>query len=98
MIQLRIGPHLGASDDARTRFRTAHLSILALGLTFSLSGPALAQGQTPRSARSNSGRGNGMVDDQRLYQLIRHPKPIVDRQLEIEFLDPGIEAFAFTFG
>jgi thiol-disulfide isomerase/thioredoxin len=32
------------------------------------------------------------------YQLIRQPKPIADRQFEIEFLDPGVEAFAFTFG
>ena len=43
-------------------------------------------------------RGHGTVTDQRLYQLIRQPKPIADRQLEIEFLDPGVEAFAFTFG
>jgi thiol-disulfide isomerase/thioredoxin len=43
-------------------------------------------------------RGNGVVAEQRLYQLIRQPKPIVDRQFEIEFLDPGVEAFAFTFG
>jgi thiol-disulfide isomerase/thioredoxin len=42
--------------------------------------------------------GNGTVTEQRLYQLIRQPKPIVDRQFEIEFLDPGLEAFAFTFG
>ena len=42
--------------------------------------------------------GNGTAVDQRLYQLIRQSKPIVDRQFEIEFLDPGVEAFAFTFG
>jgi hypothetical protein len=42
--------------------------------------------------------GNGMVVDQRLYQLVRQGKPIVDRQFEIEFLDPGVETFAFTFG
>jgi hypothetical protein len=34
----------------------------------------------------------------RLYQLIRQPKPIADRHFEIEFLDSGVEAFAFTFG
>jgi thioredoxin family protein len=33
-----------------------------------------------------------------LYQLIRQPKPIAERRFEIEFLDPGAEAFAFTFG
>ena len=43
-------------------------------------------------------QGAGTVAEQRLYQLIRQPKPIADRQFEIEFLDPGAEAFAFTFG
>jgi thiol-disulfide isomerase/thioredoxin len=43
-------------------------------------------------------QGNGTVAEQRLYQLIRQPNPIADRQFEIEFLDPGVEAFAFTFG
>ena len=42
--------------------------------------------------------GKGTILDQRLYQLIRQPKPIVDRQFEIEFLDGGVEAYAFTFG
>jgi hypothetical protein len=36
--------------------------------------------------------------EQRLYQLIRQRMPIVDRQFEIEFLDVGVETFAFTFG
>jgi Thioredoxin like C-terminal domain len=43
-------------------------------------------------------QGNGTVTDQRLYQLIRQPKAIADRQFEIEFLDAGVEAFVFTFG
>jgi thiol-disulfide isomerase/thioredoxin len=43
-------------------------------------------------------KGNGTVTEQRLYQLIRQPKPIADRQFEIEFLDSGVEAYAFTFG
>jgi hypothetical protein len=42
--------------------------------------------------------GNGIAAEQRLYQLIRQPKPIVDRRFEVEFLDAGVEAFAFTFG
>lgn len=42
--------------------------------------------------------GNGTVAEQRLYQLVRQPKPIVDRRFEIEFLDAGVETFAFTFG
>jgi thiol-disulfide isomerase/thioredoxin len=43
-------------------------------------------------------QGDGTVAEQRLYQLIRQPKPIADRQFEIEFLGPGVEAYAFTFG
>jgi hypothetical protein len=42
--------------------------------------------------------GNGSVAEQRLYQLIRQRPPIVDRGFAIEFLDAGVEAFAFTFG
>lgn len=44
------------------------------------------------------GRGQGTVADQRLYQLIRQPGDIEDRTFEIEFLDPGAEAYVFTFG
>ena len=42
--------------------------------------------------------GSGSLADQRMYQLIRQEGPIDDRTFEIEFLDPGAEAFAFTFG
>ena len=42
--------------------------------------------------------GRGVVTQARLYQLIRQKKQVTDRQFEIEFLDPGVEAFAFTFG
>jgi len=42
--------------------------------------------------------GNGTAVEQRMYQLIRQPKPILDRTLAIEFLDAGVEAFSFTFG
>lgn len=42
--------------------------------------------------------GNGVVTGQRLYQLVRQSGQITDRTFEIEFLDPGAQAFAFTFG
>jgi hypothetical protein len=60
----------------------------------------LIDGRPPGSAHGIDidDQGNGTVSEQRLYQLIRQPKPIVDRQFEIEFLDAGVEAFAFTFG
>jgi thiol-disulfide isomerase/thioredoxin len=41
---------------------------------------------------------HGTATEQRLYQLIRQPKPVTERRFEIEFLDPGAEVFAFTFG
>jgi Thioredoxin like C-terminal domain len=42
--------------------------------------------------------GNGTLSEQRLYQLVRQPKPIVDRTFTIDFLEPGVEVFSFTFG
>ena len=42
--------------------------------------------------------GNGTVAEHRLYQLVRQARPIIDRTFEIEFRDPGVETFAFTFG
>jgi len=60
----------------------------------------LIDGQPPGAAHGIDvdDQGDGTVTEQRLYQLIRQPNPIADRQFEIEFLDPGVEAFAFTFG
>ena len=42
--------------------------------------------------------GFGSVSEPRLYQLIRQAGPITDRRFTIGFLDPGLEAFSFTFG
>jgi len=42
--------------------------------------------------------GAGTVQGNRLYQLIRQKGTVEDRTFEIEFLDPGVQAFAFTFG
>lgn len=60
----------------------------------------LVDGKPPGSAHGIDvdADGNGLVNEQRTYQLIRHPKPIIDRTFEIEFLDPDVETFDFTFG
>jgi hypothetical protein len=42
--------------------------------------------------------GQGIVTGQRLYQLIRQSGDISDHTFKIEFLDPGVAAYAFTFG
>jgi thioredoxin family protein len=54
----------------------------------------IPQSQVPGAAHGIGvdGEGNGTVTEQRLYQLI------AVRQFEIQFLDAGVEAYAFTFG
>ena len=42
--------------------------------------------------------GNGVVREQRLYQLIRQSGPVQDHTFTIEFLDAGVQAYSFTFG
>jgi thiol-disulfide isomerase/thioredoxin len=60
----------------------------------------LVDGKPPGTAHGVDidDEGKGKLTEQRLYQLVRQPKPFADRQFEIEFLDAGVEAFAFTFG
>ena len=57
-------------------------------------------GETPGDAHGLDvdADGNGTIVEPRLYQLIRQPGPIADRDVEIELLDAGAQAFAFTFG
>ncbi|ALX16406.1 cytochrome C biogenesis protein [Burkholderia cepacia JBK9] len=43
-------------------------------------------------------QGYGTITGQRLYQLVRQPGAVADRTFAIEFLDPGVDAYAFTFG
>ncbi len=60
----------------------------------------LIDGRPPGSAHGSDvdEQGNGTAHDLRLYQLIRQTGPVDDRLFEIRFIDPGAEAFAFTFG
>jgi thiol-disulfide isomerase/thioredoxin len=60
----------------------------------------LVDGEPPGTAHGLDvdEQGHGKVDQQRLYQLIREQRSIADRTLEITFLEPGVEAYAFTFG
>ncbi|WP_225034477.1 cytochrome c biogenesis protein DipZ [Paraburkholderia sp. XV] len=57
-------------------------------------------GVTPGAARGTdvSADGVGIVTEQRLYQLVRQTGDVADHTFAIEFLDPGVEAYAFTFG
>ncbi|WP_303582641.1 thioredoxin family protein [Flavitalea sp. BT771] len=60
----------------------------------------LIDGKAPGAAHGVDvdGEGNGTVTGQRMYQVIRQPAPITDREFEIEFSDPGVAVFDFTFG
>ena len=60
----------------------------------------LIDGKPPGAAHGTDvdADGNGTAAEQRLYQLIRQPGPIADREFEIQFLDSSVEAFVSTFG
>ncbi len=60
----------------------------------------LVDGEAPGAAHGGDvdEAGNGVVSEQRLFQLVRQHGRIADRTFEIEFLDAGVEAFVFTFG
>jgi thiol-disulfide isomerase/thioredoxin len=57
-------------------------------------------GKTPASDHGSDTdeQGNGTIDGQRLYQLVRQAGNGKDRLFEIEFLDAGAQAYVFTFG
>ncbi|SIT47486.1 Redoxin domain-containing protein [Paraburkholderia piptadeniae] len=57
-------------------------------------------GAAPGDARGTDVKadGTGVVTEQRLYQLVRQSGDVADHTFAIEFLDPGVEAYAFTFG
>ncbi len=57
-------------------------------------------GQAPGESHGvdTDAEGNGVVTEYRLYQLVRLQGPVADHTFVIEFLDPGVQAFAFTFG
>jgi thiol-disulfide isomerase/thioredoxin len=60
----------------------------------------LVDGQPPGAAHGIDvdDQGDGTVSEQRLYQLIRQRGPVTEHTFEIAFLDPGVGAYAFTFG
>ena len=60
----------------------------------------LLDGQPPGAAHGTDldRQGHGTATEQRLYQLIRQPGAVTERTFEITFLDPGVQAYSFTFG
>jgi len=57
-------------------------------------------GEPPGAAHGidTDDEGGGTVSDPRLYQLVRQPGAVIDRTVEVEFVDPGLDVYVFTFG
>ena len=57
-------------------------------------------GEAPRAAHGVdvAGDGNGLLADDRLYQLVRLRQADEERTVEIAFQEPGVEAYVFTIG
>ena len=88
----RIAIEFGARDVNLVMGPSAHGGPVRFRVLLDGSAPASAHGFDVDEA------GNGIVAEQRLYQLIRQPGDIGERRFEIEFLDAGAEAYCFTFG
>jgi len=84
----------------RFHARDLHLVMGPAARGISVRFRVLIDGEPPGAAHGLDvdDQGNGTLSEQRLYQLIRQAQPIADRLFEIEFLDAGVETFAFTFG
>jgi thiol-disulfide isomerase/thioredoxin len=89
----------GASLACRFQARDAHL-VLSRSTPDPIPFRVFLDGQPPGPAHGDDvdEDGNGVLRDGRLYQLVRQPEPIRERILEVTFLEPGAEAYAFTFG
>jgi Thioredoxin like C-terminal domain/AhpC/TSA family len=91
-----------AGGQIACRFRARDLNLVMGRAGSPAPGPfrVLLDGQPPGHAHGIDvdGEGNGTVTEPRLYQLIRQHGSVTDRTFEITFLDPGAQAFAFTFG
>jgi thiol-disulfide isomerase/thioredoxin len=100
-----VGPESVALDQAggsivyRFHARDAHL-VLSPGAREPIPFRVLLDGEAPGRSHGVDvdEDGTGLLRDGRMYQLVRQPDTVRERTLEIMFLEPGAEAYAFTFG
>jgi thiol-disulfide isomerase/thioredoxin len=100
-----IGPENVVLDEAggsiafRFHARDAHL-VLSRGAREPIPFRVLLDGEPPGPSHGVdvNADGNGVLEDGRMYQLVRQHDAIRDGTLEITFLAPGAEAYSFTFG
>ena len=90
----------GGSIAHRFHARDAHLVLARGGAPAPIAFRVLLDGEAPGPAAGVDvdEDGNGLLGDGRMYQLVREPGEVRERTLEITFLEPGAEAYAFTFG
>jgi hypothetical protein len=89
----------GGSIAYRFRARDVHL-VLSPGAQGPIPFRVTLDGEAPGPSHGVDidEDGNGLLRDGRMYQLVREQDAVRERTLEITFLEPGAEAYAFTFG
>ena len=89
----------GGSIAFRFHGRDAHL-VLSPGPREPIPFRVLLDGEAPGTSHGVDVEedGSGLLEHGRLYQLVREHDAVRERTLEIMFLEPGAEAYAFTFG
>jgi thiol-disulfide isomerase/thioredoxin len=91
--------HAGGSIAFRFHARDAHL-VLSRGAPEPIPFRVRLDGEAPGRSHGVDidEDGNGVLRDDRMYQLVRQHAAVRDRTLEITFLQPGAKAHSFTFG
>ena len=89
----------GGSIAFRFHARDAHV-VLSRGAREPIPFRVLLDGEAPGLSHGVDidETGNGLLQDARMYQLIRQHEAVRERTLEITFLEPDAEAYSFTFG
>ncbi|MDP3796821.1 MAG: cytochrome c biogenesis protein DipZ [Polaromonas sp.] len=95
-----VAARAGARLAYRFRARDLHLVLGREAGAGPVRFRVLIDGQPPAKGHGTdvASDGSGLIDAHRLYQLVRLPSSAGDHLFEIEFLDPGAHAYAFTFG
>ena len=90
----------GGSIAYRFHARDVHLVLsLGAGRADPVPGaPRRRRLRAHRTASTSTRTVNGVLRDGRLYQLVRQDGEVRERTVEITFLEPGAEAYVFTFG
>ena len=89
----------GGGIAYRFHARDAHL-VLSAGAREPIPFRVLLDGEAPGRSHGVDvdEDGTGVLREGRLYQLVRQHNAVREQTLEITFLQPGAEAYVFTFG